>query len=185
MKHVMLIALSVLLSGCSESSQSSDKRGGQGGGNPCLFSFEGIEDCNPVIGGESVGLELKMGKPENDERALKAINVSISGASQQLPISEGVTVIDGDKGYVLFQDINFDGYRDLAITTSFGVANLYFDYWVYDTEEGEFRYVGNFPKLELSEERRVLTSRVKVNAESYEEKIWIWEKGDLVSQNPE
>lgn len=178
MKILILFALSVILSACSEPSQSSDKRSDDGRSR-CLFSFEGIEECNLVIGGESVEVELKMGDPEYDERALEAVSV----AGQDLPISSGVTIIDGDKGVVNFQDINFDGHRDLAVTTSFGVANLYLDYWVYDVENKEFRYVGNFPKLEPAEERKVLTSQVKVNAESYEQTVWVWEEGELVGKN--
>lgn len=180
-----LLALSILLSACSEPSHSSSDSSGDDGGAPCLFSFEGVEDCNPVIGGESVEIELKMGEPEYDERALEAVSVSTSGANQELPISSGVTIIDGDKGFVSFQDINFDGHRDLAVTTSFGVSNLYLDYWVYDAEGKEFRYVGNFPKLEPDEERKLLTTQVKVNAESYERKVWVWEEGELASKDPQ
>lgn len=172
------VALTVILVACSEPSQLSDKRSDDGQSR-CLFSFEGIEECNLVIAGESVEVELKMGDPEYDERALEAVSV----AGQDLPISSGVTIIDGDEGVVNFQDINFDGYRDLAVTTSFSVANLYFDYWIYEAEKKGFRYVGNSPELEPNEEHKVLTSQVKVNAESYEQTVWTWEDGELVGKN--
>lgn len=70
--------------------------------------------------------------------------------------------------------------RFLAITTSFGVANLYLDYWVYLPEEEAFEYVGNYPSLTPDEDTQTLESHTRQSADSYDQTTWVWRQGELV-----
>ncbi|WP_027328254.1 XAC2610-related protein [Marinimicrobium agarilyticum] len=180
MKCILLAFVSFSLCACAQPLQSSDNGLADNARYRCLFSFNGINNCSVAIDGHSIDVTLNLGLAEYDERPLTAIDIEIDGAKQELPLSAGVTIIEGDKGYVEFQDINFDGHRDLAITTSFGVANLYLDYWVFEADKNSFRYIGNFPELRPVPENKTLTSHVKLNAASYERQDWLWEDNELV-----
>lgn len=174
---------SLTLCACSEPSRSSESQEANAGRRYCEFSFEGLDECRYNLAGNTIEIDLAMGQPSDDERALSALVVKVGDAAQELPLSRNATIIEGDKGYIQFRDINFDGIEDLAVTTSFGAANLYLDYWVYEAEEERFRYLGNFPDLTPHPEDNRLTSETKRSAKSYSRKTWIWQDGELVPED--
>lgn len=110
----------------------------------------------------------------DDEKTLKALEVEINKKKILLPITPDTAILEGDIGYISFSDINFDGFPDLSITTSFGVANLYLDYWVYVPYSSTYIHVGNFPHLTLNAKEKTVSATVKINAASYESKTWRW-----------
>lgn len=183
MRLLFFVLISLTLGACTELSLSSEPAV-DASKSYCLFSFDGIEDCHVTIDGKLLKVDLIMGDPEHDERSLEAVSIQTGDHKKELPLSRDVSIIEGDTGYVQFRDIDFDGHRDLAVTTSFGVANLYLDYWVYDADKSGFRYVGNLPDLTPVPEDQALTSKVKLDAESYDRQVWVWDEGNLVHKSP-
>lgn len=88
----------------------------------------------------------------------------------------------GDIGIVSFADINFDNVPDIAISTSFGVANQYFDYWTYNPKSGKYTSVGNHPRLNPNPADKTLTANVKLNAAAYQSQKYVWDRDKLIRQ---
>lgn len=177
MKMLSLAVSTALLSACHQTSVGSEL--GSSLEKHCALTYSGLEDCRTTIDRQAVSIEAVLGEPDSGERALIALSVTVNDEVQDLPVANGITLFEGDRGYVLLQDIDFDGHYDIGVTTSFGVANLYLDYWVYDASEQNFRYVGNFPQLTPKPDEQVLTSTTRVDAASYEHLTWVWKDGDL------
>ena len=89
-------------------------------------------------------------------------------------ISKDTSILDGDKGYISFADINFDSIPDISITTSFGLANLYMDYWVYDSANKIYSYVGNFSSFKINNKNKTLSNVVKSSAAEYINTTYTW-----------
>ncbi|HEY0037877.1 MAG TPA: hypothetical protein VGB66_14370 [Longimicrobium sp.] len=49
---------------------------------------------------------------------------------------------------LIAEDLDRDGYADLALSTAQGMVNLYYDYWRFDSRGGHFVALGNYPVLE-------------------------------------
>ena len=62
--------------------------------------------------------------------------------------------------------MNFDGFNDVLLATSRGVANTYADYWLFVGATGEFSYLGNYP-LFVPEEGRGPGRVVEVRRMAY------------------
>ena len=127
-----------------------------------------------------VNVEVK--EIASDEILLKSLNIINKGNKYSLQILSETSMLDGDRGYISFSDINFDGFPDIAITTSFGLANLYLDYWVYDSPNHKYLYVGNYSRLELNHKLKILSNITKVNAAKYENNTYSWKGYDLVKR---
>jgi len=115
-----------------------------------------------------------------DEKILNSLVVINQGNKHSLSITKDTFMLEGDKGYIFFQDINFDGYPDIAITTSFGLVNIFLDYWVYSTKNKQYVFVGNFSKLKLNNELKLLSNRIKINAAEYKNNTYTWQGLKLV-----
>ena len=125
MKALYILATAALL-GCSEMASSA------GSAAECDFGYSNMPSC--MFDGYKVAIQRS--RLAVDEIQLKAVLVSYRGKQQRLELSPDTSMLDDDKGVVLFDDINFDGIPDLAISTSFGLANQYMDYWIFDNREG-------------------------------------------------
>ena len=67
----------------------------------------------------------------------------------------------------------FDSVPDIAITTSFGLADLYIDYLVYDTIKKKYSYVGNFTQFNIHN-NKILSNVVKISAAKYKNMVYSW-----------
>ncbi len=144
----------------------------------CDIFFKDLGPC--VYKAITVNIEVK--KIANDEKLLKTLAVVNEGKTYSLQIVSGTSMLDGDRGYVSFADINFDGYPDIAITTSFGLANLYLDYWVYDLHSHKYKYIGNHAEFELNTKLKTLSNVIKVNAAKYENNTYFWKGYNLIKK---
>jgi hypothetical protein len=61
---------------------------------------------------------------------------------------------------------------DLAVSTSFGTANQYLDYWIYDPAAKEYASVGNFPRLVPDPATKTLKADVRMNAASHATQVY-------------
>lgn len=144
----------------------------------CVIHFDTRNVCET----KGIHSELVSKEIADEEIALTHLFVTHHDRSQRLVISDQVSLLQGDKGFQSFQDINFDGHPDIAITTSFGTPNLYLDYWVFDSINLFFVYLGNFPQFQLDKKNRTLYTTVKRNAEHYEKRAYSWEGLKLASE---
>lgn len=96
-----------------------------------------------------------------DERLVERIRVSREdkpGWTQTLDVRDMAPISKGDPFFIATADLNFDGFNDVLLATSRGVANTYADYWRFVPTTGEFSYLGNFPLFRLDAEKRLLST---------------------------
>lgn len=146
----------------------------------CIFKFDAKPACTYKMDKYAITVSVVTKSIAENEIELTQASISYDGKKQILDISPDVSMMDGATGIVQFDDINFDGMPDLAISTSFGVANQYFDYWVHDREGDEYKFVGNFPKFTINKINKMLEATVKLNATSYEKQIYRWQGIKLI-----
>ncbi len=123
-----------------------------------------------------------MKKIGEDEVAVTGITVNIDGKKQNLAMIDDYTFLQGDTGYILFDDINFDGQTDIAVTTSFGTPNLYLNYWVFEPRQNQFKFVGNYSRLKLNHKDKILSNTEKVSAAKYINNQYFWKNGVLTKK---
>jgi len=169
---IIIVILFFFITGCSEAAEkqiaSSDKL-------MCEFGFKDNVHCayqNMQVNVIKIPIAF-------DEARISQLNVNYFDNFYVLNVSKDTTIINGDKGYILFDDINFDGIPDIAITTSFGLANLYMDYWVFDKNNNKFKYVGNFPKFTIDPTNKKLINEVRVSASIYKKNVYSWKNYTL------
>ena len=149
-------------------------------GTECLFKFEQTPVCTYKDTDHSISVTLVTKKIADDELALVQANIVTNGIKQTVKIADDTSMMQGNIGTVLFDDINFDGIPDLAIATSFGVANQYFDYWVYDKNNKTYLATGNYSKLKIDAATKKLSAQVKISAAGYEAQVFTWHGNTLV-----
>jgi hypothetical protein len=146
----------------------------------CLFKFNAKPVCTYQYNKHTISILLVTKPIAENEIELTQVTIDADGKKTTHNLSPETSMIDGDTGIVMFDDINFDGIPDLAVSTSFGVANQYFDYWVRDTSSDEYKSVGNLPKLTINKVNKTLEATVKLNAANYEKQIYSWQGSKLV-----
>ena len=166
----------IAFSGCTD---ATEKSGLINSAEVCDISFNTTKPC--VY--QSITVKLGVEKVASDEKTLKTLNVTHKGDDFVLNVTDDTSMLDGDKGYISFEDINFDGVPDLALTTSFGLANLYLDYWVYNTKSNQYDYIGNHVKFKLNNKLMSLSNTVKINAAKYKNNTFIWKGFKLVNKD--
>ena len=173
--RIFIISFIIIFSACSAATDDKE-------------ITTGIETCdvlfkksNPCI---YMGIKVRLvtEKIADDEKKLKILDVTYQERQQLLKITEDSSMLEGDRGYISFADINFDGTPDIAITTSFGLANLYLDYWVYDTGKNKYIYLGNFTEFKLDKKQRTLSNVTKMNAAKYTNATFLWKGYNLVEK---
>ncbi len=117
-----------------------------------------------------------------DEIQLQTLQVIHKSKRHLLNISIDTRMLDGDKGIISFEDINFDGIADIAVSTSFGSGNRYMDYWIFDKEKELFIKIGNYARFSLQPQKKWLSNTVKINAASYQDNIYFWRNNKLVKK---
>lgn len=161
--------------------------GASGGAQPvkpadveCTFQFSTEPVCSYNAGNHFVKVTLVTKKLADDERVLTQAKVASQGKQHVLSMSPDVSMMAGDIGIVSFVDINFDNIPDVAVSTSFGLANQYFDYWTYDPKAKQYVSVGNHPKLNPNSIDKTLAATIKLDATTYQQQKYSWEGGKLV-----
>lgn len=162
-----LIIFMFIISGCSDANEDYKSITKS---EVCELFFKSTGPC--VYGDVKVNLDVK--KVAADEKLLQRLNIEKQGKMFSMNISKDTSILDGDKGYISFADINFDSIPDISITTSFGLANLYMDYWVYDSVNKKYSYVGNFAAFKINNKNRTLSNVVKSSAVDYINTTYIW-----------
>jgi len=163
------------VSGCTDATE--DKKSTEKS-EICEISFKNIGPC--VYGDIKVNLDFK--KIATDEKILQRLDVEKNGKKFSMNISKDTSMLDGDKGYISFADINFDSIPDISITTSFGLANLYMDYWVYDSGNKAYSYIGNFSSFKINNKSKTLSNVVKSSAAEYINTTYTWNGLKLIKK---
>ena len=166
MRIPLLIFL--LITGCSNASELNDNTTKS---QRCEITFTSQTPCSY----NGVSVKLHAETLGIDEKSLQSLEVFSNSTNQTLEISPDTSLIEGDKGYISLSDINFDEIPDIAITTSFGVANLYLDYWVFDTDKKQYVFIGNYGELKLDLKNQMLSNVIKINAASYQNNYYVWD----------
>jgi len=172
-----LLFASILIAGCSESAGIEPANTSS---TECTFQFGAEAVCSYKAGKHVVKASLVTKKLADDEIALIQANVVFDGKHHALSISPDISMIAGDIGIISFADINFDNIPDIAVSTSFGVANQYFDYWAYDPKSGNYNSIGNYPKLSTNPTDKTLTANIKLDAATYQPQKYSWDGGKLI-----
>ena len=176
----LIIITSLALSACTSSGLSQIASGYPTEPITCEFDFHSLNECNIIIDKQNMAIRISSMAISEDELQLTHLVLDKGYKTIALPLSHNVSIMPGDRGYVLVEDINFDQRPDIGISTSFGVANAYLDYWVTSENAEQFHYVGNFPRLEVDSKTQTLSATVRVSAANYENKRWRWEDQELV-----
>ena len=157
----------------------------------CYFTFYRLAPCTIQLEGPITTLEKQANlqniayqfETKDDVHSITSISItSADDWSQEIALNKAIEVTPGSRGLLLYQDINFDHHPDIALQTSFGLANWYFDYWTYSPESKQFEYVGHFPKLNLDLDKKQLTAKRKVNAKDTEKVTYEWNGKKLIEK---
>lgn len=177
MRKLLFAILSI--AGCSQPASSQTAKDPE---VECTFQVSAEPACLYKTSAHSVKVLLTIKRLAEDEIALINANVIFDGKPHTLSISPDVTMIKGDIGIVNFADINFDKIPDIAVSTSFGVANQYYDYWTYDPDSKSYHSIGNYPKLSINPTDRTLSATVKQNAAVYQTQKYFWNGRKLIKK---
>ena len=175
----LLILASLLIAGCSESMGLGSVKNTD---VECTFQFSTEPVCSYTKDRYNIKVSLTTKKSADDEIALTNAKVNLNGKRHTLTVSPDTTMMQGNIGIISFADINFDGIPDIAVSTSFGLANQYFDYWVYDPKTKRYHSVGNYPKLIANPVDKILSVSVKASAASYQTMKYFWDGDKLVQR---
>ena len=69
----------------------------------------------------------------------------------------------------------------MVITTLFGLASLFLDYLVYDSQNNKYN-ISNYSKFELNHKLKTVSNPIKVNAAKYENNIYALKGYDLIKK---
>lgn len=128
-----------------------------------VFAQADVNDCRPCTitpGGKTPAFSFTF-EIKKEERSVTAIHVvnSSTHAKQRLTVTADMDPIQaGQKFFFGGVDVNFDGYLDVMLITSRGVANAYADYWIYDPVKASFEPLGNYPVLKIDAAKKRLST---------------------------
>lgn len=196
-KSLFFVAL-LIASGCESSNETVTA---ETTSDLAKISVKSIEPSNVIVESCNITFAQKQADPcvlssanksykvtvntqvlAEDEWLILSLTVLDKNSSSSLTLkgTNNISAIEGDIITLKLRDINFDGNVDLAMSTSFGVVNQYFDYWINDPVKGGFKYIGNYPDFAVDNEKRTLKATIKENAANYKNKEWQWLDDQLV-----
>lgn len=130
---------------------------------PVNFSTKECAPCSFQIGEAlprySISFEVR--NLPDTRRVVDELQVRTEGKTillQSLPVHDMAPVTRSQEFFIGTADINFDGYNDLFLATSRGVANTYADYWLFVPSKQSFSYLGNFPVFTVNRSKHRLSS---------------------------
>ena len=121
-----------------------------------------VQDCQPCLFRAAAGvpdtfLVFQLRTLAGGERVVEEIVVQRAGQEVQRLHVPAMDPVLPDESFIFDeQDINFDGYNDLALAVARGVANTYALYWLFDPSRGRFTPVGRYPWLTVDATRKRL-----------------------------
>lgn len=145
----------------------------------CLFEMNSQAICTHG----DMRVSMRFSKIADDESKLISIEVTYLGKKHSLRVSPDTTLMRGERGLILFEDINFDNLPNIAVSTSFGVANLYMDYWIFNRKNNNFLRIGNYSRFSLDPKNKTLSNTVKISAKRYTKNIYSWHNSKLIKKN--
>ena len=145
----------------------------------CLFEMNSHAICTHG----DMRVSMRFIKVADDESKLISIEVAYLGKKHYLRVSPDTTLTRGEQGLISFEDINFDNFPDIAVSTSFGVANLYMDYWIFNRENNNFLRIGNYSRFSLDPKNKTLSNTVKISAKRYKKNTYSWHGSKLIKKN--
>jgi hypothetical protein len=147
----------------------------------CVLTVNPVMSCSLSSANGEVQLTVNLDSISDGEWIIKNLKLQGSKSTQILKGSEAITLFEGDSLIVKYRDINFDNRADIAVSTSFGTPNLYFDYWI-NSQKDEYQFLGNYPDFEIDANTQKLTANVKSNAATYRRQIWTWRGTELIEE---
>jgi hypothetical protein len=147
-----------------------------------------VADCRPCRlqigpGLRPVGFTFEIDSGA-EGRAVRAILAQPDGGiqPQRLEVHDMTLEVPGEKFFFGAVDLNRDGFLDLLIATSLGMANTYADYWRYVPGSSRFLYLGNYPIFSVDSVSRRLTTyeRGGDGGRVYQAREWGFERDSLV-----
>lgn len=148
-------------------------------GKICEFSFEQLTECHYQDASYDISAHLKVAVLDADKLQLHLVQVTNNGAAEKLPLTSETYFHPGEHGYIQITDINFDGVPDLAVTTGFFFDNPQLDYWVYQTESHQYRYVGNYARFTADPTNKTVTTQPPPGEKP---QTFVWQDYALVAQ---
>jgi hypothetical protein len=138
--------------------------------------------CKPCLARVRAGSELR------------AVRVELSGKRGQLVVEQPDTAMvqrleidaaspsEAHAWQLTAADVNFDGFLDLQLIKSSGVANAYAQYWRFVAETQAFEDLGTFPVFTLHASERQLTTHERNGSAglAYEDREYRIEAGKPV-----
>ncbi len=123
-----------------------------------------VQDCQPCVfkaaaDAPDLSLSFQLRSDPGGGRVVEEIIVQRAGQEIQRLKAPGMEpVFPGETFLLDEQDLNFDGYTDLALATVRGVANTVALYWLFDPSSNRFTSLGSYPWLTADATRKRLTS---------------------------
>lgn len=150
-------------------------------GSDCIIKVQEHMKCTLGMNNDEMQIDMKIRELNGYEWGIESIYVKSKDTDKGFSIngSNHVTMQLGDIMLVESYDINFDGIDDIAISTSFGLANLICDYWLVD-KEGSFQFIGNYPKFRINYDQKIIETQVRSSAAEYIQDTYHWEGETLV-----
>src|SRR5262245_54565099 len=123
-----------------------------------------VQDCKPCLFQVAAGLSdyalmFQTRTVAGGARVVDSIVLQRAGKEvQRLSVPAMEPVLPGGAFVFDAQDINFDGYNDLALAVVQGVANTYAMYWLFDPVHGRFTALGRYPWFTVDAPRKRLST---------------------------
>lgn len=163
---VLLPALFVLAASCMTIAQTSPPAAPAAGTESPPAESRLTTACDPcrfaiASGAGPFEFRFAMHDAADGGRSVERVEVARPdkpGWTQALSVHDMTPVGSQDDFFIGTADINFDGFNDLLVATSRGIANTYAAYWLYVPAKEEFAYLGNYPLFRVdATNQRLLT----------------------------
>jgi len=148
-----------------------------------------VADCRPCrfqigAGLRPVGFTFEIDSGA-EGRVVRAIEAQPDGGiqAQRLEVHDMTPEAPGEQFFFGAVDLNRDGFLDVMIATSRGIANTYVDYWRFVPDSNRFSYLGKYPifSMDTASHRLTTYERGGEGGREYLTREWSF-KGDSLSE---
>jgi len=127
-----------------------------------------------VLFSKVIEFDLGMGKKANLEVNNRDVFVNIT-TKIKLKDLPNFRELEPNKNIETFliKDYNFDGYSDIAVLSSYGMANIIRDLYIYNSATKEYKKVlKDASNLQIDKDNRQLSTNNRVSASQYNKKYY-------------